>query len=328
MLTFSNIKAKILSNQVYWLILAFFSIRLFSFLFKDVIFLQSLVVICALIMLIYLFKKNWHYALQFLLAEYLLGGVGHFFELADISLRTLLTIAFLILYFAYSIKHKKLLQLPKKIIYSLLIFFIIIAGAAFIGWQNHNPLPLIIQDLIPVIFIFLIFPLYHFWKNENNKIFLARLLFVWLISSAAWTLFNFILFASDLAALHHPYYNWLRDFALAKITASSIYFWRIVFPEQLLLVPIILLINSVWLKYKHNFYLYLLLLSALVFSLNISRAYILGLLLGLLILKYKNSWREWSKIFIFNILIIFSIFTVINIFSSAGNDNGWGILGI
>jgi O-antigen ligase len=71
-----------------------------------------------------------------------------------------------------------------------------------------------------------------------------------------------------------------------------------------------------------------LLLSALVFSLNISRAYILGLLLGLLILKYKNSWREWSKIFIFNILIIFSIFTVINIFSSAGNDNGWGILGI
>ena len=69
-------------------------------------------------------------------------------------------------------------------------------------------------------------------------------------------------------------------------------------------------------------------LSGLIFSLNISRAYILGLLLGLLILKYKNSWRSWFKILILNILIIFSIFTIINIVSSQGADNGWGILGI
>jgi O-antigen ligase len=328
MLTFSNIKAKISFAQVYWLILAFFSIRFLSFVLRADAVLQGLVVITAIVILVCLFQKNWQHALLFLIAEYLLGGVGHFFELSGISLRTLLTVIFLMLYLSLALKHKELLKIPKNIVTILSIFFTIIAIAAFVGYLNHNPLPFIIQDLIPIIFILLILPLYHFWKNEKNKIFFLQLILAWLIGSTIWSMLNFVLFSADLVMLHQDYYNWLRDFALAKITASSPYFWRIVFPEQLLLVPLILIISAAWLKYKNNFYLILLLLSGLIFSLNISRAYILGLLFGLLILKYKNAWAGWLKIFIFNVLIIFSLFTVINIASSAGATNGWEILGL
>ena len=155
-----------------------------------------------------------------------------------------------------------------------------------------------------------------------------RLIFVWLLGSAIWSLFNFVLFTSHAAIIHQPYYNWLRDFAMAKITLSSHYFFRIVFPEQLLLVPIILLINTAWLKYKQNFYIYLLIFSGLIMALNISRAYFLGLIIGLLFLKYKNNWFNWLKIFCLNFLIILALFTAINLISSFGTDTGWGILGL
>jgi len=328
MLTFFNAKAKILNQQTYWLILAFFSIRLVSFLVRGSIFLQSFIVISALIILILLFKKNWHYALQFLLAEYLLGGVGHFFELANVSMRTLLTIVFLILYFIQVLKNHQSLNIPRRFIYLLLTFFSWLTITTIIGFYYHNPLVFIIQDLIPFIFILLIFPLKKFWETQANKIFLLRLVFVWLLSGAIWSLLNFILFSKGLVIIHYAYYNWLRDFALAKITISSPYFWRIIFPEQILLIPLIIIISTLWLKYKHEIYLYLLIFSSLMLSLNISRSYFLGLLFGLLALKYKNNWSAWLKICSINFLIIFILFTGINLLSSAGSNTGLGILGL
>ena len=63
-------------------------------------------------------------------------------------------------------------------------------------------------------------------------------------------------------------------------------------------------------------------------ALNISRAYFLGLIIGLLFLKYKNSWLDWLKIFCLNFLIVLALFTAINLISSFGTDAGWGILGL
>ena len=162
MLTLSNIKSNIFNAQTYWLLGAFFAIRLLSFLTKDWLFLQSLIVIILIIVLILLFKKNWHYSFQLLLAEYAFGGVGHFFEFNDLSLRSLLTVVFLVFYFSAALRNKKLLQFPIKPIQALSVLAILLIIAAGIGLYHGNPLRLIIQDLIPFVFLLLIFPAYHF----------------------------------------------------------------------------------------------------------------------------------------------------------------------
>jgi hypothetical protein len=328
MLTLSNIKSNILNKQTYWLLAAFFAVRLLSWLARDWLIAQSLIVIVLIIILILLFKKNWHYSFQLLLAEYALGGVGHFFELNNLSLRSVLTIVFLVFYFSASINNKKLLQFPIRPIRALGIFAALLIIAAGIGFYRGNPVSLILQDLIPFVFLLLIFPAYQFLQISKNKIFLLRLIFVWLLASALWSLFNFVLFTGGWTIIHQPYYNWLRDFAMAKITEANPYFFRIVFPEHLLLVPVILLISTAWLKYKQNFYLYLLILSSAIMALNISRAYFLGLIIGLLLLKYQNNWLDWLKILCLNFLIILALFTAFNIISSSNTDTGWAILGL
>ena len=63
-------------------------------------------------------------------------------------------------------------------------------------------------------------------------------------------------------------------------------------------------------------------------ALNISRAYFLGLIIGLLLLKYQNNWLDWLKILCLNFLIILALFTAFNIISSSNTDTGWAILGL
>lgn len=330
MLTFSQIKLKPFNLPVFWLILGFFALRLISFLLNPSLSFSSSFTLILLLLFILCYLKNKSLAFLLLFAEYLLGGAGHFFELGGIALRTWLTIDFLLLYFTYFLVHKKYqtIKIEKNILFLIITFYCLLILAGILGYYHQHSFKFIIQDFLPFIFLLLFIPATEFLKDQKVQKFIKYLIFAFIISSALWALFNFILFTSQTAILHHAYYNWLRDFALAKITLVTPSYWRIVFPEQILLVPLFLVIANFYLIKKENIYLWVLLFLNLILALNISRAYFLGLGLAWIFLLFKNKFKHWWKLSLINLLIFLTIFIGLNLTFSKGQDSGLAILGL
>lgn len=322
---------KLFNQQIFFYLLAgFFALRLLSFILVDYSTLENWLTGIIILSLIFVYYKNPLWAWYFLLTEIFIGGAGQFLSLGTISLRSWILIIFIILYawdFVFRGKFKKI-KIPKIAYYLILPFLILILSSALIGLANHHPLNQIIADLIPFTYLLLIIPAIDFWSEKKTKEFLFNGVLVLIIASSVWSLFNFILFTSGFHLIHDDYYKWLRDINLGKITQVTQYYYRIVFPEHLLIVPLILIIGSHWLKYKDKLIYWLITAASLILALNFSRGYLLGLLIGLLFLKYKHSWKDWLKISLINLLAIGIIFTGINFVSSGGKSLGLEIAGL
>lgn len=347
MLSHFFIKTKINWRQILWLSIAFFALRLASFLIRDHSLLQNIFVLANVLMLACLFFKNKTWAWYYLLLEFVLGGAGLFFQAFSLSLRTILILEFLLLYFtsipAYAgiagenrtltAKYKfprmwELIRKYKNILLTFLIAILFLSLAFYLGLKNQHNLFFILQDLLPFSFFLLIFPAKEFLRNENADKNLLNLLFIFILGSSLWSVFNLILFQQGIAILHSPYYNWLRDFALAKVTYLDSGYWRLVFPEHLLLVPAILFLVYLYLQTKDKIILIFLGLANIILALNISRAYLLALLIGLVVLKYQTKFFTWFKVCVITLFGFILIFFAINLSVSAGHNLGLNILGL
>lgn len=326
MLSHSFIKTKINWRQILWLSICFFALRLASFLIRDNSLLQSLFVLINVLALAVLFIKNKTWAWYYLLLEFVLGGAGLFFQAFSLSLRTILILEFLILYF--SAYGKKTWREYKNNLSVFLIAILFLSLAFYLGIKNQHNFFFIIQDLLPFSFFLLIFPAKKFLQDKDADKKLLNLLFTFILGSGLWSIFNLILFNKGIALLHSPYYNWLRDFALAKVTYLDSGFWRIVFPEHLLLIPAILFLVYLYLQTKDKIILIFLSLAHIILALNISRAYLLALLAGLLVLKYQTKFLTWFKASAITLLSFILIFFAINLSVSAGHNLGLNILGL
>ncbi len=331
MLSHYFIKTKINWRQILWLSIVFFALRLASFLIRDHSLLQSLFVLTNVLTLAFLFFKNKAWAWYYLLLEFILGGAGVFFQAFSLSLRTILILEFLILYFSImgSEALKRLLWKDNKnTLLAFLIVILFLSLTLYLGLKNQHSLFFIIQDLLPFSFFLLIFPAKEFLQDKNADQNLLNLLFIFILGSSLWSVFNLFLFHQGIALLHSPYYNWLRDFAMAKVTYLDSGFWRIVFPEHLLLIPAILFLVYLYLQTKDKIILIFLSLANIILALNISRAYLLALLAGLIVLKYQTKFFDWLKIWTLTLVGFILIFFVINISVSAGHNLGLNILGL
>ena len=297
-------RAKYLTNksiffnwQTLFLVLTYFAIRILSFKSAPHIYPQAVLVFIVLLIFATLYYKNQNLALYMLLGELFLGGAGHFFEFLGLSIRTILFSVFAVLWFIQTISNdkKEMFNFPKKLYFLLIIFGIFLIFSAINGIYNNHGIKPVIQDIIPYGFFLLIFPLYHLFEKKENQDYLTRLISAFLIGSAVFSLFTFVLFSSGAEYLQSPYYKWFRDIAMGKITDMGYEFFRIVTPEHLLSVPLILLLSSFLMGKKphHKIWWLLLILALLILILDFSRIYLLALGAGLLVLKYKHNWKKW-----------------------------------
>jgi len=331
MLSLSPIKAKINWHQLLWLSIGFFALRLASFLIRDNSLLQALFVLTNVLTLAFLFSKNKLWAWYYLLLEFVLGGAGLFFQAFSLSLRTILILEFLIIYFsAYGGEalSKVFWRENKNNLLVFLVALLFLSFSVYWGWKNQHALFFIAQDLLPFSFFLLIFPAREFLRAQDTGKNLLNLLFIFILGSSLWSIFNLVLFHQGVALLHSPYYNWLRDFALAKVTYLDSGFWRLVFPEHLLLIPAILFLIYLYLKTKDKIILLFLSLANIILALNISRAYLLALLVGLVVLKYQTKFFTWFKVCVITLFSFILIFFAINLSVSAGKNLGLNILGL
>ncbi len=317
-------------KAILWLTVAFLGLRLLSFSIKDSEILQSIFVLANILLLAYLFFKNQSLALGYLIAEFLLDGVGIFFQSYGLSLRTILSLEFLLLYFVFveKIFSKQFYQENKKILIALSLSFLFLAFSFYLGLKNHHQIVFIFQDLLFFIYFLFLFPLKKYLQLEKNVSYLFNLFLSFIFASAFWSIFNLFLFSKEIAILHGAYYNWLRDFAAAKITYLDFGFWRIVFPEQILLVASILFLSWLYLKTKDKIYLLFLLFANIILALNISRAYFLALIICFVFLKYQNKLKDWFLLGAFILISFLAVFFIINLSISNGKNLGLNILGL
>ncbi|MFA4831439.1 MAG: O-antigen ligase family protein [Patescibacteria group bacterium] len=315
------------------LLTIFFAIRLLSFFIASHPIIQAALVFVLLMILGIAYFKNPHWAFYLVIGELFLGGAGHYLEFINLSVRTLVIATFLVLWTLHTINDERLgrnIRINRKLNIALLIFYFLLIASAVNGIRHDHALTNIIQDLMPFLYLPLIFPAYQLLAKQETQEYFVRLVIVFLIGSAIFSVFTFVLFGSGIAELQGPFYQWFRDVSMGKITAMGNNFFRVVLPEHLLITPIILVISSLLMRNEkhHKMWRLLLFLAAAILVLNFSRGYFLALFAGLLILKYKHQWRRWFIISATTIGLVVLIFTSFAIFASGGKTFGWELLGV
>ena len=318
--------------QTLYLLAIFLSFRLLSFALAGETLVQAVLVFIFILIFGVIYYKNQTAAWYIILGELLLGGAGHFFEFFGLSLRTLLFISFILLWTIQTIAsgQNPLNQFPRRL-YSLLAGFGgFVVLSVFLGLTNQHGLKAVVSDFIPYAYFLLVFPAYHILQKKSGQAYLVRLLTVFLIGSALFALYTFIVFSVNLEFLQSPYYKWFRDIALGKITDLGGGFWRVVVPEHLLVAPLTVLIASLLMRREKNHPLWyaLLLPALLILALNLSRAYLLGLVGGILLLKLRHGLKRWALVGGGTILLFIALFSSINLISSGGQTAGLDILGV
>jgi len=253
------------------------------------------------------------YGFLFLIFEFLIGHEGHLFELAGLSLRLALFLVVMLIWFIQKIIDKKQRRFFAQFVKSpdlvmFLIFFFVIILGLLQGMIAHDPI-LAIKDFINYSYLFLIFPLIDIFKKQDFVKNIFKMSQASVIGLSILTIIVFILFVTNLTQVHDQFYWWWRSIVVGKATDTGTGFFRIVSSAHLLILPLFLIFLSFLIenrkRFKHKYKKYLIYLSigaSLMLLINFSRAYFLGILIGLIFLLKGIDWRRWL---IFSCLIIF-----------------------
>lgn len=276
----------------------------------------------------YICKKNLSLGWTVLVGELILDGSGHFFELQGLILRTWFLAIFAGFWLLHHLKEKRFsLKVPKYLQKPLIMVVIVIAWAILQGFLNDHGTILILQDAMLYFFLFLLFPALEYHKQIQPYI--KPILIAFIINSALFSLITFVIYASGLGTLPDWYYHWYRNIAAGKITDLGNNFFRIVLPEHLFIVPIILVLASQLIhEYKNKLLWFLMLASTFVLTLNFSRIYFLALAVGLLALAIKQPLKWWFTVSSAVVLSIFFTFTSLFFIASHGNSFGLELIGL
>jgi len=325
-------KAIFLNWQSALLLGTFVILRVLSFFISTSNIIQVIIIFALFVAMGLLFFKSPVYAFMLLLTEFFLGGSGNLFSFFGLSIRTTLILVFMFLWLCYALyhQHSHLLYIPHKFFYILLIIPVLMIFSFVNAILHQHNFTDIVKDLIPYLYFILFVPAYHLFNNQKLQEYFIRLVGVYVIGSALFSLYTFTLFVSGVSALHGSYYQWYRDIVSGKITYVTDFFYRIVTPEHMLLPFIMLIIVALLMRQeKHNrWWRLMFVLSAITLMLNFSRAYILGFLVGLPFLIYKHNKKKWLTVSIWSITILILTFVSINFVSSQGKNIGLEIVGL
>ena len=335
MSTFQSILTKksiFLNAQTAWLLVGFFALRMGSFFLMGHSIIQGFIVFGIIMLFGMLYFHETHYGWYLLLGEFFLGGSGHFLEFFGLSLRSILLITFLFLWLTQHIvqKHRRFrLRIDHRIGYALLVFGACIMLATALGIYHGHGMKQVLSDLVPFSYFILLLPFYHYFYKKETQEYFIRLVFVFILGSALFSLITFFIYSSGLGVIHDTFYTWFRDVAMGKITDVGNGFFRVVTPEHLLVVPAMLLMSSLIMrdeKHHTNWYVFLA-LGMLILVFDLSRIYILALGVGLFVLKYTHTLQHWLKVCAMNAAIFFLLFVGTSSIASGFSTTGLGLLG-
>lgn len=157
--------------------------------------------------------------------------------------------------------------------------------ASILGLKNHHALAFVKADIVPFLYFGLV---WSFTQLNPSRFF--KLISVFTIFACTKSLLFFIGFTNQIFVLQDPAYKFIRDVWAGKITFVTDYFYRIVFPEHLLLVPLFIYFVFSYHTTPRRQTLALMLASGTVLALNFSRGYWLGLAGGILFLLFTNKF--------------------------------------
>lgn len=302
-------------------------IRLVSWWTLDFLFAQGVIVVLLTFLFGLAFFHRRELAWCLLATELALGGSGNFLQFAGLSLRTMWLGTFLGLsvFFAW---YKKTKHTRHWVTYNSGLVFVAVLWGIVQGFRYGHATLAIIGDTIPFIYLWLIIPLSKLQLTARERRYLLHLGVTWLIGTALFSIFVFGVYVSGLSELHDLWYQWLRDVAGAKITFLAPWFYRVVFPEQLLLVPAALLCLSILMRRDapHWKWWGLYGCAALALALNFSRGYFLGLVVGTIVLLWQHTLWHWFKKSSLAAAALILIFSSVCIISSNGSNSGFALL--
>ena len=240
-------------------------------------------------------------------------------------------------------------------VYTGMTIFVLILWAwvsAKIGFGHGHDARLVFADFVPYLFFLYYFPLRELWGEGKFRLTCFQMLIAAIIGNAIFTLLTFAGFSSGLFAVQGAYYHWFRDVAGGKITALDFNFYRIVLNEHLLLAPLLLL--AIWGVIARSTFASLSVNSATkqspgasneiassafgllamtlalfaILSVNITRIYIIALLVGLLFLFTRQNWKKWLAVSLVSLACFCLTFTAIHLVASRGQSLGWELFGL
>jgi len=328
-------------NKIIFFLGLYFLIKIFSFYFSPDTPLYSSnpinTFVSALILLgvIYLLIKKNNIGWFIIAGEIILGGGGGYFQILGISLRTLLLLVSISIYFCQNFKFL-IFKNNKYNIGSWLLAILLVWGfiSALIGYENGHELNKIYSDFIPYFYFLYYFPLRDLLKSAQFKSVVWEMIMASIIGGIIFIIFSFLGFSFGWFELQGNFYHWYRDIALGKITAISTGFFRMTLDEHLLLVPMALyLLGKILFSSGNNnnrnyllpitYYLLLIILSV-----NITRIYLVALFIGYLCLFSKKYWQKWIKYGVLTGVIFLVFFSSFNLLSSRGQTFGLELLGL
>lgn len=327
-------------NKILIFLGLYFIIKIFSYFFSPDTplylanpintFISTLILLTTIYLLI---KKN-NIAWLIIVGEIILGGGGGYFQVLNISLRTLLLLSSISIYALQNIRLKnknlKIFSLQSSILIILLLWACI---SSIIGYFNNHNLHLIYSDLIPYFYLLYLFPLRELIRNENFKQTALSMFYATIVGNTIFILFTFFGFSFGWFELQDAFYHWYRDVALGKITAISTGFFRLTLDEHLMLIPVALFFINKTIKdqlSKINYQIPLITYSLLliVLSINITRIYLVALFIGYLFIFTKQNWKKWFEYGLLTGAIFLISFCSLNIIATRGESLGFELLGL
>lgn len=333
---FPSLQQRVNPRIVALLCLAYGTIRILSLvLWQQAPIILEIIGISLLLTFVYVYKEKPYFGWLFVLTELIIGGSGNFFEIQGIALRTILLILFCILWYGNQIRKNqwKLIFFDKKIMTALAVFGTYTVIACIRGYIDATPPPeSALSDMISFCWLLFIPPSVYFIKNFTLKHVFETFLWVFTICSTVFSFITFAIFSSQNALIHGAYYTWFRDVVMGKVTYLGMHFYRIVSPEHMLLVFGLLYLFFIFLSRektkleKKYIVLYLLLIGLL--AINLTRAYILALITGFIVLSLRAPLKKSVPIFGITLLSFITIFSAISFVSSRGQSLNLDIIGI
>ncbi len=310
------------------LISTYIVLRAASFALQGYAWAEETIAALIIGVFIYVCLKNISLAWKLLVLELLIDGAGHFFELRSLLLRTWFLGIFALVWVWHKVRTRSPIILPaKNILIALGVFGVFLTWSMVNGFMRGNAPMFIVQDAILYLFILLLFPALEF-ENKFQPIYTAAIK-VFIFGSTFFSLLTLALYSSGVFVLTDSYYHWFRNVASGKITDLGFNFFRIVLPEQILFVPIILILFSLLIKKVSDKKLWVLMAcSLIVLTLNFTRIYILALAVGALILLYRVPLKQWFKTAGITLTVSLLIFFSIHFVSSRGESTGLDLIGV
>lgn len=313
-------------------------VRVFSFFFAPTTTLQAgsmfntFVALILLTTIIILLLKNRPEGWYLIALEIILGGGGNFLNIGSITLRTIVLVFSISIFFGKKIWRKELVSYLKQerraIMCIGLLVSVAVAGSLIGQYYGHSRL-LIIPDLIPYAFLLYYFPLKQLLQDDCFVTMVQHAIPAALIGNALFTLFALLGFSSHLFILQDTFYHWFRDIAGGKITALPFNYFRIVLNEQLLLIPIMVyLISKIIDKKNLKLYIPLMAVTLFILSTNLTRIYCIALTAGALTLVRRDIIKRWFVVCSGVIIGFLAILVVLHTILSGGKSLGLELIGL